>query len=112
FLLHDGMNKPRVDALAHSGAKNDPIQITITGLRNVRGDRFYLGAGKNGRRKYASEIEASKTSDKENRKDGNECEPRKTQIRRKLHPITLPRERWPTINEKPFFQLCMRKARA
>jgi hypothetical protein len=89
--LNDGVYESRVDAFARSGVKDDPVQITITGLRNVRRYGFDLSGGTNYRRKYRTKIESGKIRQKEKKRNGNGSELRRTQMRKtgKLHSLIL-----------------------
>jgi hypothetical protein len=49
--LNDGVNEPWVNTLALAGAKNDPIQITVTRNGNIGGNSLdVLNRGGNSHR--------------------------------------------------------------
>src|ERR1051326_9176184 len=93
FLPDDRMNESRIDAFAFTNFKDDPVQIFVTGGRNV-GWYFELSRTRGGhRRQHAAEHDAGDVSENEEGKNGEWGKLQRTKmgiLTGKLHPEQSP----------------------
>jgi hypothetical protein len=79
FLLDNGVNEARIHPCPFTRAKDNPIEIAISGQGNIPGYRLYLLGGYDGR-ECGTENEAGEIENKEEGNDGKRCEPRRAQM--------------------------------